>query len=203
MAFGLLDNLHSISSHSHEKKRISRLQRVGYAQRTGRTAIDSRGFEYEILDIYILGTCYAIRLEDLVRAIAEHGAVRIEELPREWKYYLGAHCGLARYRFWGKGLNIELFPGGAATQPRLWHSRIIESRERYAAIAKIPEQSVMPTGKIGGSSPDSRGSAPLPEIPADSVFLDTRFNGREGPRNSRLAASEYPSTVSQNRSGHW
>ena len=73
-----------------------------------RTAIDSRGFEYEILDIYILGTCYAIRLEDLVRAIAEHGAVRIEELSREWKYYLGAHCGLAQVSVSGKGLNIEL-----------------------------------------------------------------------------------------------
>ena len=153
MAFGLLDNLHSISSHSHEKKRFSRLQRVGYAQRTGRTAIDSRGFEYEILDIYILGTCYAIRLEDLVRAIAEHGAVRIEELSREWKYYLGAHCGLAQVSVSGKGLNIELFTGGLYTTSLVALRRIIESRERYAAIAKIPEQSVMPTGKDRRISP--------------------------------------------------
>ena len=91
---------------------FSRLQRVGYAQRTGRTAIDSGGFEYEILDIYILGTCYAIRLEDLVRAIAEHGAVRIEELSREWKYYLGAHCGLAQVSAQEKVSTSSLFTGG-------------------------------------------------------------------------------------------
>jgi hypothetical protein len=147
MILGLPGSLNSTSTHTYDRRQFSRLQRVGYAQRTGRTAIDSRGFEYEILDIYILSTSYAIRLEDLVRTIAERGAARIEELSREWKYYLGAHCGIAQVSASGKGLNIELFTGGLYTTSLFALRRVIESRERYAAIAKIPEQPVMSAGK--------------------------------------------------------
>ncbi|MGA2160594.1 MAG: hypothetical protein ABSG28_00135 [Methanoregula sp.] len=129
------------------------MQRVGYAQRTGRTAFDRSGFEYEILDLYILGTCYAIRLEELVRAIAEHGAVRIEELIREWKSYLGTDCGLAQVSVSGKGLNIELFSGGQYTTSLVALRRVIERKERYAAIAKIPEQPGMPAWKDRRISP--------------------------------------------------
>ena len=153
MILGLTESLNSTSTHTYERRQFSRLQRVGYAQRTGRTATDSRGFECEILDIYILGTGYAIRLEDLVRTIAERGAVRIEELSREWKYYLGAHCGLAQVSASGKGLNIELFTGGLYTTSLVALRRVIERRERYAAIAKIPEPPVMPAGKDRRISP--------------------------------------------------
>jgi len=153
MILGLNGSLNSTSTHTNERSHFSRLQRVGYAQRTGQRAVDSRGFEYEILDIYILSTRYAIRLEDLVRAIAERGAVRIEELSREWKYYLGAHCGLAQVSASGKGLNIELFTGGLYTTSLVALRRVIESREHYAAIAKIPEQPVMPAGKDRKISP--------------------------------------------------
>jgi len=153
MILGLMGSLNSTSTHTCERMQFSRLQRVGYVQRTGRTAIDSGGFEYEILDIYIMGTCYAVRLEDLVRAIAEHGAVRIEELSREWKYYLGTHCGLAQVSVSGKGFNIELFVGGLYTTSLFALRQVIESRERYAAIAKIPEQPVMPSGRDRRISP--------------------------------------------------
>ena len=153
MILGLMGSLNSTSTHTYERRQFSRLQRVGYAQRTGRTATDSRGFECEILDIYILGTGYAIRLEDLVRTIAERGAVRIEELSREWKYYLGANCGLAQVSASGKGLNIELFTGGLYTTSLVALRRVIEHRERYAAIAKIPEQPVIPAGKDRRISP--------------------------------------------------
>ena len=153
MILGLMGSLNSTSTHSCERSHFSRLQRVGYAQRTGRTAVDSRDFEYEILDIYILGTGYAMRLEDLVRTIAERGAVRIEELSREWKYYLGANCGLAQVSASGKGLNIELFTGGLYTTSLVALRRVIESRERYAVIAKIPEPPVMPAGKDRRISP--------------------------------------------------
>ena len=153
MILGLTGSLNSASTHTYDRSHLSRLQRVGYAQRAGHKAVDSRGFEYEILDIYILSTGYAIRLEDLVRAIAERGAVRIEELSREWKYYLGAHCGLAQVSASGKGLNIELFTGGLYTTSLVALRRVIEHRERYAAIAKIPEQPVIPAGKDRRISP--------------------------------------------------
>ena len=38
-------------------------------------AVDSRDFEYEVLDLCIQGNSYAVRLEDLVRALSTHGAV--------------------------------------------------------------------------------------------------------------------------------
>ncbi len=156
MAFGLLDNLHSISSHYHEKKRFSRLQRVGYAQRIGRTAVDSRDFEYEVLDLCIQGNSYAVRLEDLVRALSTHGAVMIEELSREWKSFLGVPCGLAQVSVSGKGLNIELFNVGLYTTSLFALRWVIESKERYAAIVKIPEQPVMPAWKDRRISPEQQ-----------------------------------------------
>jgi hypothetical protein len=125
------------------RTRFFRLQKVGYAERTGRRAVDSRGFEYEVLDLHILGTRYAIRLEDLARAIAEHGAVRIEEITREWRSYLGAACGLAQVSVSKKGLNIELFDGGQYTTPLAALLRVIESRERYAPVARIPGPSLL------------------------------------------------------------
>ena len=150
---GLVKSLNPASAHSREQRHFSRLQRVGYAQRTGRMACDRSGFEYEILDLYILGTGYAIRLEDLVRAIAEHGAARIEEISREWKSCLGNDCGLARVSASGKGLNIELFAGGQYTSSLVALRRIIESRGRYAPIAKIPEEPVTPGWKDRRISP--------------------------------------------------
>lgn len=156
MAFEMVGNLVSMSVHSHERTQFSRLQKVGYAQRTGRSAVDSSGFEYEVLDLYILGTRYAIRLEDLERALSEHGAVRIEELTRNWKYYLGASCGLAQVSVSGKGLNIELFDGGLYTTSLISLCRVIESRERYAPVAKIPEPPVMSSGKDRRISPEQQ-----------------------------------------------
>lgn len=143
MAFEALDNPVPVSAHSHAKTWFSRLQKVGYAQRTGRRAVDSSGFEYEVLDLYILGTRYAMRLEDLVRAIAEHGAVQVEGLTRDWKYYLGATRGLAEVSVSKKGLNIELFDGGMYTTPLAALCRVIENRDRYAPVVKIPEPPVL------------------------------------------------------------
>lgn len=143
MAFEMADTPVSASYYSSERTRFFRLQKVGYAQRAGRRAVDSRGFEYEVLDLHIQGTRYAIRLEDLARAIAEHGAVRIEEITREWRSYLGAACGLAQVSVSKKGFNIEIFDGGQYTTPLAALLRVIESRERYAPVAKIPGPSLL------------------------------------------------------------
>jgi len=156
MASGLSENPHSTATYSQEKPHFSQLQRVGYAQRTGRRAFDSRGFEYEVLDLYIFGTRYAIRLEELARAVAEHGAVRVEELSREWKNYLGATRGLAQISASKKGLNIELFDGGLYTTSLAALCRVIENRERYASVVKIPEPPVLSAGKDRRISPGQK-----------------------------------------------
>jgi len=153
MASGLSGNLVEKPAHSLEQTRFFRLHKVGYAQRAGRRAVDSRGFEYEVLDLYILGTRYAIRLEDLARAIAGHGAVRIEEITREWKNFLGAACGLAQVSVSKKGLNIEIFDGGQYTTPLAALCRVIENRERYAPVAKIPGPLVLSGEKDRRISP--------------------------------------------------
>jgi len=156
MAFGMAERMVPGSAHSRGSVRFSRLQKVGYAQRAGRRAVDRSGFEYEVLDLYILGTRYAIRLEDLVRAIAEHGAVRVEGLARDWKYYLGATHGLAQVSASGKGFNIELFDGGMYTTPLAALLRVIENRERYAPVVKIPEPPVLSAGKDRRISPEQQ-----------------------------------------------
>jgi hypothetical protein len=143
MAFEMAGTQVPAVYYSPGKTRFFRLQTVGYAQRAGRRAVDSRGFEYEVLDLYILGTRYAIRLEDLARAIAGHGAVRIEEITREWKNFLGATCGLAQVSVSKKGLNIEIFDGGQYTTPLAALCRVIENRERSAPVAKIPGPSLL------------------------------------------------------------
>lgn len=156
MAFGLLENPHAAASRFHERMRFSRLQKVGYAQRAGHRAADSRGFEYEVLDLYILGTRYAVRLEDLSRALSERGAVGIEELSHNGNYYLGEPAGLAHVSASGRGFNIELFAGGFFTAALVALIRVMENRERYAAIVKIPGSQEMPAGKDRRISPEQQ-----------------------------------------------
>ena len=153
MAFEIAERLVPGSAHSRGSVRFSRLQKVGYAQRAGHRAVEHSGFEYEVLDLYIFGTRHAIRLEDLVRAIAEHGAVRVEGLARDGKYYLGATCGLAQVSVSGKGFNIELFDGGMYTTPLAALCRVIEHRDRYAPVVKIPEPPVLSGEKDRRISP--------------------------------------------------
>jgi hypothetical protein len=156
MAFEIADTPVSVSYYSSERTRFFRLQKVGYAERTGRRAVDSGGFEYEVMDLHIRGTRYAIRLEDLARAIAEHGAVRIEEITREWRSYLGAACGLAQVSASKKGFNIELFDGGQYTTPLAALCRVMENRERSAPVAKIPEPPVLSTKRDRRISPEQQ-----------------------------------------------
>jgi len=156
MSFEMAGTQVSASDYSSGRTRFFRLQKAGYAQRTGRRAVDSRGFEYEVLDLHIQGTRYAVRLEDLARAIAEHGAVRIEEIAREWRSYLGAACGLAQVSVSKKGFNIELFDRGQYTTPLAALLMVIESRERYAPIAKIPGPAELSGEKDRRISPEQQ-----------------------------------------------
>jgi len=129
------------------RKRFPGLRRAGYARRSGRRAADSSGAEHEVLDFYIRGRRYAVRLEDLRRALLEDGAVLMEEVLRDWKDYLGTCCGLAVVSLSGRGLRIEIFGGGLFSSSLAALRGVIERRERYAVIVEVPEQPVPMAGR--------------------------------------------------------
>lgn len=116
------------------------MQKAGYIQRTGCRAFDSEGNAYEVLDLHILGTRYAIRMADLAKGISGHVYIQVEAITREWNYYLGMTCGLAQVSASGKALNIELFETGSFTISLAALRMVMYGKQRNAFIARIPEQ---------------------------------------------------------------
>ncbi len=89
------------------------MEKAGYLQRTGYRAFDSEGNFHDVIELHILGTRYAIRRSDLVKAVAGHLYVQVEEIVHNWNYYLGATRGLAQVSASGKALNIDIFNEGS------------------------------------------------------------------------------------------
>jgi hypothetical protein len=117
------------------------MEKAGYLQRTGYSAIDTNGDVHEVIELHILGTRYAIRRSDLIRAVSGRVVVQVEELTRNWNYYLGATRGLAQVSASGKALNVELFEAGNFTLSLASLRAVIYGKERLTRIVKIPEAS--------------------------------------------------------------
>ena len=117
------------------------MEKAGYLQRTGCSAIDSNGDMNEVIELHILGTRYAIRRSDLIRAVSGRVVVQVEELTRNWNYYLGATRGLAQVSASGKALNVDLFGAGSFTLSLASLRAVMYGKERIARIGKIPETS--------------------------------------------------------------
>jgi len=115
------------------------MEKAGYLQRTGCNARDSEGQSHEVLDLHICGTRYAIRRPDLVKAISGHTLVQVEEITRNWEYYLGVTSGLAQVSASGKALNIDIFGSGSFTVSLNTLRAVLYGRERLAVIVRIPE----------------------------------------------------------------
>lgn len=115
------------------------MEKAGYLQRTGCSAIDSNGDMNEVLELHILGTRYAIRRSDLIRAVSGRVVVQVEDLTRNWNYYLGTTRGLAQVSASGKALNVDLFGSGSFTLSLASLKAVLYGRERLARIVKIPE----------------------------------------------------------------
>jgi hypothetical protein len=118
------------------------LERAGYIQRNGCRAYDSDGILHEVVEVYIRGSRYAIRVSGLAGAITGRVFVQIEELTHNWNYYLGLTCGLAQVSVSGKALNINLFNDGSFTVSLGALRSIMYGKDKYAFIMKIPDQSV-------------------------------------------------------------
>jgi len=115
------------------------MKKSGYFHKSWCVAYDSEGIPHEVIELHIQGERYAIRLTDLVRAIAGKVRVQVEILTHNWKYYLGTVSGLAQVSLSGKALNIDLFNIGDFTVSLNSLRSIIYGKERYAVIVKIPE----------------------------------------------------------------
>ncbi len=115
------------------------MEKAGYLQRTGCRALDSDGHSHEVLDLHICGARYAIRRSDLVRGISGRTLIQVEELTRNWEYYLGVTSGLAQVSVSGKALNIDLFGAGSYTLSLNTLRAVLFGRERLAVIVRIPE----------------------------------------------------------------
>jgi hypothetical protein len=117
------------------------MEKAGYLQRTGCQALDTDGRCHEVLELHILGARYAIRRSDLVRAVSGRTMIQVEELTRNWEYYLGVTCGLAQVSASGKALNVDLFGAGSFTLSLNSLQAVLYGKERLAGIVRIPESS--------------------------------------------------------------
>lgn len=114
------------------------MEKAGYLQRTKCQAIDSDGVINEVIDLHICGSRYAIRRADLIRAVSGRVTIQVDELSRNWEYYLGATAGLAQVSASGKALNIDLFGAGSFTVSLSSLRAVLYGKERMAGIVRIP-----------------------------------------------------------------
>ena len=117
------------------------MQKAGYLQRTRCQALDSEGVLNEVLELHICGARYAVRRSDLIRAVSGRVMIQVEELTKDWEYYLGATVGLAQVSASGKALNIDLFGTGSFTLSLNTLRAVLYGKERLAGIVRIPESS--------------------------------------------------------------
>ncbi|MFA5267312.1 MAG: hypothetical protein WC379_05015 [Methanoregula sp.] len=115
------------------------MEKAGYFQRTGCQALDREGHSHEVLELHICGARYAVRRSDLVKAISGRTLIQVEELTRNWEYYLGATSGLAQVSVSGKALNVDLFGAGSFTLSLNSLRAVLYGKERLAVIVRIPE----------------------------------------------------------------
>jgi hypothetical protein len=131
------------------------MEKAGYLQRTGYRAFDSDWKFHDVIELHILGIRYAIRRTDLVKAVAGHLFVQVEEIIHNYNYYLGTTKGLAQVSVSGKALNIDIFNEGSYTVSLNTLRNVLHGRERQACIVKIPEQ-VLPSLKMRRISTDQK-----------------------------------------------
>lgn len=124
------------------------MEKAGYLQRTGCRALDSEGNAHEVVELHICGMRYAIRRADLVRALSGRTLVQVEELTRNWEYYLGMTRGLGQVSASGKALNIDLFGTGSFTLSLNTLRAVLYGKERLAVIVRIPESPVQKLRRI-------------------------------------------------------
>lgn len=115
------------------------MEKAGYLQRTRCQALDGDGVMNEVLELHIYGTRYALRRADLIRAVSGRVMIQVEELTKNWDYFLGATRGLAQISASGKALNVELFGVGRFTLSLSAIRAVLYGKERLAGVVRIPE----------------------------------------------------------------
>jgi hypothetical protein len=115
------------------------MERAGYLRYTRFRAFDIAGLPHEVIELHISGCRYAVRCVDLAAGIAGRCLVQVESLGHEWGYYLGTPGGLAQVSQSGRALNIDLFKGGRYTVSLRAIRSVLDGKEKYAMIVRIPD----------------------------------------------------------------
>jgi len=126
------------------------MEKAGYLQRTRCQALDSEGVLNEVLELHICGSRYAVRRADLIRAVSGRVMIQVEELTKNWEYYLGTTAGLAQVSASGKALNIDLFGAGSFTVSLISLRAVLYGRERLAGIVRIPDSPSQKLRRVAG-----------------------------------------------------
>jgi hypothetical protein len=114
------------------------MQKAGYLERNGRSALDDEGIPCEIVEIRIHGARYGIRVGELRRALNGGVSVRMERLRQNWKPYLGGIAGLIERSRSGRALNIEMIGGARFTLSLDSVCSVLSRKERFASVFEIP-----------------------------------------------------------------
>jgi hypothetical protein len=122
------------------------ITRAGYIRQNGFAAIDDDGVPNEIAELYIHGTKYAIRIDELNSALEGRYPARIERVFQNWQQYLGGVSGLASVSRSGNALNIEIVTGGRYTISLDAVRSMLYRRGSYATVGEIPEPLGVMTG---------------------------------------------------------
>jgi len=125
--------------HQHRSMHNSVMEKAGYLRYTRFRAFDIAGSPHEVIEMHICGCRYALRCADLAAGIAGRDLVQVESLGHAWGYYLGTPRGLAEVSQSCRALNIDLFNGGRYTVSLRAIRSVLDRKEKYAIIVRIPD----------------------------------------------------------------
>lgn len=129
------------------------LKKAGYVQASRRVVRDCDGREDSIVEVYIHGTRFGVRLPELYQAMAGIRAGRIEPVRKTAELYLCGTAGLVSISSSGKAINIELNNGDLFTVSVRSLRSVLVHYGRYAPLYGIPGKGHSPAHAI--SSPDN------------------------------------------------
>lgn len=115
------------------------LKKAGYVQAGRRVARDCDGQENSILEVYIHGTRFGIRLPELYRVMAGIRSGRIEPVRKAADLYLCGMAGMVYISLSGKAVNIALNNGDLFTVSIRSLRSVLVHYGRYVPLYSIPQ----------------------------------------------------------------
>jgi hypothetical protein len=124
------------------------LKKAGYVQAGRRVALDGDGQENSIIEVYIYGTRFAVRLPELYQAMAGIKSGRIEPVRKSDELRLCGTAGTLNISSSGKAVNIKLNNGDLFTVSVRSLRSVLVNYGRYVSLYSIPQESQSATDGI-------------------------------------------------------